>query len=127
MGERGGSQLRGQHQALITTKNISLSTAKTEGAVVQVLKDWATAYPDELVAFKSQMAQHRWGLVDTRGMSRAGNMREIGQIPVTLNLRMIQSFGKLWSRDRILMNYFWDHFRVGRAYVAAHHSLSRVE
>ena len=92
---------------------ISIGKAKVEGAVVQTIRDWAIAHPDELVALQQKVRWLRATACDERGFTNDRLMLHKAEIPVTLYNRMTAKFGKLWEYDPWLKNLFFDHFKVG--------------
>ena len=111
---------------MITTKNIQIAAAKTEGSVVQAIKAWAADYPHELVIFKKQMAEHRWESVSEKGDTKGDLMREVGQFPASLDKYMRLHCGRMWQRDPKVVRYFWQHFRVGRFHATYYLGVSKV-
>ena len=104
---------------IVPGSSVSISTAKSEGAILQVIKDWATNYPAELVAFKEQMRRLRDGLAHdgghghARGMSRGGTQLAKGEVPVTLHYMMQRRIDKDWLWNHELRNKFWRLFPIG--------------
>lgn len=94
--------------------NISLADARLEGAVVQVIKGWAMAFPTELVAFDKQQKELRARLHRKNGMAGNGTLLHKFEIPVTLNQMMNIQFGIRWRDDRKIRRYFFDNFEIGR-------------
>ena len=94
--------------------NISLSDARLEGAVVQSIKDWATAFPEDLVAFDKQMKQLRSRLAHQNAMSRDERVMHCYEIPMKLNGVMQFRFGRDWRDDPAIRRHFFDHFKVGQ-------------
>lgn len=98
---------------MIKSANISLASARLEGAVVQSIKDWATAFPQELIDFDRQMREKRERLISPNGMTRHGHMMATYDIPVKLHNIMSFRFGNDWNQNKEIRRYFFDHFRVG--------------
>lgn len=90
--------------------------AKLEGAVVQTIKDWATANPGDLVAFDKQMKQLRDSM---RRRGIGDNLGTFGEVPARLDYMMVRRFGRLWHRDLRVRTIFWSHFKVGKIRVNA--------
>jgi hypothetical protein len=79
---------------IVVGKNITIGQARLEGAVVQTIKDWATAFPQDLAFFDREMKMERKELKRTSGLSEGKNMRKFGEIPVKLNQLMRARFGQ---------------------------------
>lgn len=93
---------------IVSGKAITLRDAKLEGAVVQVIRDWATAHPDELISLDRQM----------KGMRRereymGKNMAHLAEIPVRLHNAMCEKIDRNWMDDKDLRRLFLEHFKVG--------------
>lgn len=84
--------------------------------MVQVIRDWATAHPDEILAFHEQMKEDRKKQHAKNGLSTQGDMQRFGSIPMTLHNSMCKAFGRMWNEDLKLRSMFWDHFEVGKIY-----------
>ncbi len=98
---------------MIETRRVSIQDAKIEGAVVCVIKAWATAYPLELTQFDRQMKSER-GAMTHEGKTSGGTMRKFGDIPASLDRFMVKCFGNMWHYDLRLRRYFWRNFIVGK-------------
>ena len=94
--------------------NVSLTSARMEGAVVQTIKDWATANPNELVAFDRQQKLLRSQLKYKNAMGLEGRMAHTYEIPVTLNRFMSVRFGHDWLDNKEVKRHFFDAFKIGR-------------
>lgn len=100
--------------SIVAGKSVTIAQARLEGAVVQTIKDWAMAFPHELVWFDQQMKRERRELHRTSAISDDGNMRKFGDIPAKLYALMNARFGPLWQRDAQTMRLFWRNFEVGK-------------
>lgn len=78
--------------------------------MVQCIRDWATAFPDELVAFDRQMKQRR-ELGMYRGEAEA--MASFAEVPTRLHAMMSTRIKRNWLHDSKLANLFFSHFKVG--------------
>lgn len=92
---------------------------RLEQAVVQCIKDWATAYPEELVVFDRCMKQLRDQAKTTcagkvRGMGPDNNLLHKAEIPANLFYMMSRRLkSKDWVCDPTTRNIFFRHFKVG--------------
>lgn len=95
---------------------ISLRSARVEGAVVQCLKDWATAHPDELIALDDdvRMLRHVSGTTSGRAvLTEQRTMLPKARIPMTLNTMLQLRIDKDWLVKDDLRRLVFDHFKVG--------------
>ena len=85
-----------------------------ENLVVDAITGWARANVAEVVLFDRQMKALRKSQDKKSGMSKAGSLQRLGEIPISLNEVMKRRFGMLWRENQKLKTLFWKHFRVGR-------------
>ncbi len=93
---------------IVSGQALSIRSAKLEGAVVQCIRDWATAHPDELVAFDREMKQRR-----VENAYRGDNLAVFLETPVTLDRMLQRRVNRNYRLDPKLMNLIASHFKVG--------------
>lgn len=110
----------------IANSRSSLDDARVEGILLECMKSWATKFPQELLAFKKQMAETRWNLHAGRksthamGMSRGGTRLLNGEVPRTLyKIISMRLKSTEWVSDPVIMEKFWGLFQVGRVNASA--------
>ncbi len=97
---------------IVSGGDFSIRSARLEGAVVQCIKDWATAFPAELVAFDQQMKMKRATQpYHSNSPDNAG--AAFGEVPVRLNGMMCRRIHKNWLHQAKIANLFFSHFKVG--------------
>ena len=89
------------------------SKLKLEGSVVQIIKDWATDRPEELLMVERLVKEHRHRLAHGSAVSIDGNMLLKAEIPASLYWRIGAIYGKDWIEDHMLRNMFFRNFTVG--------------
>ena len=93
---------------IVTSKAFSIKEAKFEGAVVQLIHDWATAHPDELAALDRQVKAQR------RERAYMGdNLAHFAEVPTTLYHLMCAKVNRNWMQRQDIATVFFRHFRVG--------------
>lgn len=98
---------------IVSGSGLSVRSAKLEGAVVQCIRDWATAFPDELIVFDQQMkAARAQGLYRANSSDNAG--AHFGDVPKKLYGMMCRRIHRNWFNDERLCNLFFENFTVGK-------------
>lgn len=99
---------------------MSVSEAAREGrlrttgtAMLDCMRRWATLYPHELDAIDKQVRFHRETQARTDGFGPDRNIRQKGQVPVTLHRMMQREIHPDWLETEELVNLFFQIFRVG--------------
>lgn len=97
------------HQ-IVHGNSFSIRTARLEGAVVALIREWATAFPNELVALDKLVKGYRYA---SNGMTDGGNMCHSAEIPVTLSNLMATKIKRDWISDPEIWRIFKRNFVVG--------------
>lgn len=98
---------------ILTGQQISLKSAKLEGAIAQCLKDWAMAHPDELVSLDEHVRAIRQNASSRNVITNDGNMMLKAEIPVSLDAMLRKRFHQHWLVMPDLRNEVFAQFRVG--------------
>jgi hypothetical protein len=89
-------------------KNITVAAARTEGAIVALIREWAMAHLSELTALERMVKGFRR---ETDGVS--DHMMHMAEIPVSLNRMLIPMIGPQWMHDPWLRKLVLRNFTVG--------------
>jgi hypothetical protein len=96
-----------------------VNSHKWEADIVAMIRAWALAHPDELVALDRQMkAARREGAYRKAFGTTAKDMAHFGEIPILLYKAMCRAFpkdreGRNWLQQQEIAEAFFRHFRVG--------------
>lgn len=93
---------------IVSGQALSIRSAKLEGAVVQCIRDWATAFPDELIAFDQQMKARR-----ASGEYRGEHGSAFLETPVRLDQMLMRRVHRNYRLDPKLLNLVASHFPIG--------------
>lgn len=96
---------------IITTKSLTIQQAKFEGAVAQCIRDWAIAFPHEVVALDRMT--HEMRRDDSYHGNKKSNMAHFAEVPVKLHRMMQRRFDIDWINRQDIARIFFRHFRVG--------------
>ena len=95
---------------IVHGRTFSIRSARLEGAVVALIREWAIAHPDELAALDKLVKAYRYA---SNGMTDGGNMAHSAEIPVTLSLMMSLKIKRDWVSDPEIWRIFKRNFVVG--------------
>jgi len=96
-----------------------VNSHKWEADIVAMIRAWALAHPDELVALDRQTKMlRREGAYRMAFGAKAKNMAHFAEIPVLLDKAMKRAFprdreGRDWLQQQEVAEAFFRHFRVG--------------
>jgi hypothetical protein len=93
---------------IVAPVRFSIRQARLEGAVVDLIRRWATAFPHELVALDKMVKGIRR---ETDGVSDHGMY--MAEIPVTLDEMLKAKISRTWSQRPEIRNLVLRNFRVG--------------
>lgn len=93
---------------IVSGQGLSIRSAKLEGAVVQCIRDWATAFPQELTQFDQEMKQRR-----RENAYRGNDMALFIETPVRLDSLFRRRIDPDYRHDHEVMNLIAAHFPIG--------------
>lgn len=97
----------------------NINSHKWEADIVAMIRAWAMAHPDELVALDRQMKMARRENAYRRAFGGpAKDMAHFAEVPVLLDKAMKRAFpvdkkGRDWLQQQDIASAFFRHFRVG--------------
>ena len=94
---------------IVSPKAFSIGTARLEGAVVALIREWATAHPSELLALERMVKNLRF----VGGGQPSDHMMHMAEIPVSLHVQLQRLLGHEYHHHYETRRLVLRNFTVG--------------